>query len=269
MEKKSLLSTTPHARLISTYPNQQDLHFSLETINPHYKIYQNENSEIFIRNFSALHLSIDSKELEINQERKLFGCEKVSFNQDDDQAYIFHKESFQTDEIHHKLGKIENDFQKELTCSICTNLLHKCMTLIPCQHSLCSFCLFEHLKSSNKCPLCRVEAISITKNSILSNLVQLAVNHFPSLLKSQMKNDFEQIDLEGVIVRNKEGVYVGSYINNTRDGQGKMVYYNGEVYEGNWKNNRADGKGTMIFKSGNRYDGFWVNDRRHGFGKSI
>ena len=111
-------------------------------------------------------------------------------------------EIIESDENRKKLVKIRNDLQKEPVCSICTNLLRKSMSLTPCQHTFCSSCLFHHFKLSIKCPLCRVEAVYVAKNPVLSNLTQLTVDSFPPLQRSQEEGkELEQINLSGRIVR--------------------------------------------------------------------
>jgi len=194
MDNKSLLPTIPCVKLVSTNPEKPDIHFSREpnqdAISTQWRISQNQDGETLIKNLSASSLSIDDISLQINQERRLSGGERIRFGENQGAPsgtrshYIFYLEDVQSDikkerdETLQKLFKIENDLQKELTCSICANFLSKCMILTPCQHSLCSFCLFDYLKLSNECPLCRVEAVSVTKNPVLSNLIEIEKKKF-------------------------------------------------------------------------------------------
>jgi len=251
-------------------------------------IAQRSDGEIWIKNLSASYLQVDDSLLKINQEKKWLGGERLKFDQPLDTPdttfdYVLYRENFQSDIKRHKhaetneaeslkerLAKVENDLQKELTCSICTNFLHKCMILTPCLHTFCSFCLFDFLKLTNQCPLCRVEADSVAKNSVLSNLVEIIADHFPPPpQKAQERKSFEQIDLAGIIIRNEEGVYIGSLSNNQRDGHGKYIFKKGAIYEGSWKNGKREGKGVLIYHDEDKYDGYWMNDRMHGMGKYI
>ena len=61
--------------------------------------------------------------------------------------------------------------------------------------------------------------------------------------------------------KNSEGVYVGEWKNDKKEGKGKMTYYDKSkgVYEGEWKNNWKNGRGVLI-KNGKRYESEWVND---------
>lgn len=64
-------------------------------------------------------------------------------------------------------------------------------------------------------------------------------------------------------------VYTGFVSNGIYEGQGKMLYSNGETYEGDWKLGKRNGKGVLRYKNGNiRYDGEWKEDKRHGYGIS-
>jgi len=71
---------------------------------------------------------------------------------------------------------------------------------------------------------------------------------------------------------------------NINDEYAKMTYANGNIYEGQWKNNQRNGNGKMIwkngewkndrygddkyiFKNGDFYEGQWKNDQRNGNGK--
>ncbi len=62
-------------------------------------------------------------------------------------------------------------------------------------------------------------------------------------------------------------VYTG-YINDfgKPDGEGKMVYIEGDIYDGEWKNGLRNGKGTYTWNSGAKYVGDFVDDVREGKG---
>ena len=281
------------AKLVAIQPGNENIAMSTDRTEcpfaDKFIIYQNQDGQTLIQNLSAPCLCVDDSLLEINQEKQLFGGEKLSFGQDNDHInpkcdYVFCFVNFQPGlkrdrdrdrdmslefESVKKLDQIENDLQKELTCSICTNHFEKCMTLSPCLHSFCSFCLFDHLKLSNNCSLCRVEVVSVAKSPVLSNVIQLAIDHFPAFQESLERKELEEINFGGVIVKNAQGVYIGSYIGGKKEGQGKMTYRDGEIYEGSWRNDKREGKGRLVLKNGDKYDGNWMNDRYNGFGKYI
>ena len=65
------------------------------------------------------------------------------------------------------------------------------------------------------------------------------------------------------------GTYIG-YVNketNSPDGQGKMMYDNGDVYDGEWVNGVRQGIGRMTYANGDIYDGAWLNDMWNGYGE--
>ena len=55
--------------------------------------------------------------------------------------------------------------------------------------------------------------------------------------------------------------YVGQWKNNKREGEGIMMYNNGEdVYQGEWKNDKKDGNGKMTYANGDVHEGIWIED---------
>lgn len=63
--------------------------------------------------------------------------------------------------------------------------------------------------------------------------------------------------------------YTGYVRNNKMNGQGKLVYDNGDVYEGGFVNGVFSGKGTFTSHSGWTYEGEFKNGQAHGQGKLI
>jgi len=84
-------------------------------------------------------------------------------------------------------------------------------------------------------------------------------------------NEKGEMDGEGtmfykaVVDKNKKikiyNEYVGKWKNNKREGEGIMMYNNGEdVYQGEWKNDKKDGNGEMTYANGDVHEGIWVED---------
>jgi hypothetical protein len=90
-----------------------------------------------------------------------------------------------------------------------------------------------------------------------SSLVWISSYKLPSPSKSPVKlspvptNDF----------------YDGEYSKNQKEGNGKVVYSNGDEYSGSWRKNLRHGAGTYFYKALNlSYDGDWDNNSRNGNG---
>ncbi len=291
------LSNPKWAKLISFNPNNKDIHLTQPNqheIPNEWRIYKKSpEGTYWIQNLSsASKIKIDDEVcLGLDEEKELFGGERISFipqdkknSPTDHPTYVFCLVNSQpkndlkrsreeplpnstTKGSDKKLIKVANDLHQELTCSICMGLLNKSATLSPCQHTFCSLCLFNHLRTSFKCPLCRIEGASVGKNLTLQNLLQLALNNFPSLEKFKEEITTREVpELFGDIIRGEVGTYLGNWLNGQREGFGRMVYRNGAVYEGPWKNNQREGKGVLTYAEGSEYEGDWVNDTRNGHG---
>ena len=67
------------------------------------------------------------------------------------------------------------------------------------------------------------------------------------------------ISFQGDFV-NGQKAYSGNLdINGRHDGNGRLVFQNGDVYEGEFKKNQIDGQGTVIFQNGDVYTGLVKN----------
>ncbi len=261
-------ATTIWAKLIALTPSNQDISLTFDQnkdlFDNKLTICQNEDGHAFIKNLSASCLALDNNILEIDQEKRLFGGERLSLKQDEettDHVFCFVSLKGKRD------GQgLQSDLQNELMCSICHYLLEKCVSVTPCQHAFCSSCLFNHIKWSSRCPLCKGEIAFVAKNPVLSNIVQLVTDHFSILQISQKRKELEHVDLGGVIVRSSEGVYIGSFANGHKVGQGKFIYPDGSIYEGGWKNDQKEGNGIILPHNGEKYDGEWESDCPHGTG---
>lgn len=66
-----------------------------------------------------------------------------------------------------------------------------------------------------------------------------------------------------------EGHYVGSFIRNKRDGEGRIIYNSGDAYIGQFKHNLFHGKGKFTHSNGDVYKGHWSDGKKEGFGTYI
>lgn len=61
--------------------------------------------------------------------------------------------------------------------------------------------------------------------------------------------------------------YEGHWNNGAFEGEGTMVWRNGERYVGEWYMGCRHGFGIHYYNNGARYEGYWLNDKRDGNGK--
>jgi len=316
------------ARLITLSPEDKDIHLSsnpdqaneYNSNNNEWRIYQEPKEDTtWIENISVSSIKIDDSQLEPNQKKELQGGEKISFESKPDKShyYVFVLISSQAakndlkrprredqdlpenlpliTDPSHRLKKMENDLQEELLCSICMEILYKSATLSPCQHSFCSGCLINYFKHSIQCPLCKEKILSVKKNPILHNVIELNLKNFPNLQQQRPQDnqeEEEEMELAGKVVQYSNGVFIGRLINGSKEGPGRLIYTDGSIYTGNWtldriqnygimkyansaiykgqwQNGRKHGKGVFIHPKGSSYDGDWVDEEFHGFGKYI
>ena len=97
-------------------------------------------------------------------------------------------------------------FERELICSICTEVLYQPLTILNCLHTFCGSCLKEwfshqHRKASSSrsssssstnpysCPTCRAEVVDVQHNATVSNLLELFLAANPERDRSQQEKD--------------------------------------------------------------------------------
>ena len=92
---------------------------------------------------------------------------------------------------------------------------------------------------------------------------------YSSKKKILYKGEFVQGEKSGYGEENSaEGIFVGSFLNDKKNGKGKMIYkISGDIYEGEYKNDLFDGEGHYIWKaSGQEYKGEYKEGLMHGKG---
>lgn len=72
---------------------------------------------------------------------------------------------------------------------------------------------------------------------------------------------------EGEITFPNGDIFIGTFVNHKREGNGKLEKAGGGFYEGEWRSNVRTGEGIEVWPNENRYEGFWFDDVRHGHGK--
>ncbi|KNC50321.1 E3 ubiquitin-protein ligase CHFR [Thecamonas trahens ATCC 50062] len=66
-----------------------------------------------------------------------------------------------------------------LTCSICQEIMHKAMALVPCMHNFCAGCYAQWAKNSHECPMCRATVSDAADNHTIRNLVEAFLKDHP------------------------------------------------------------------------------------------
>ena len=61
-------------------------------------------------------------------------------------------------------------------------------------------------------------------------------------------------------------VYIGDWVNDIKEGKGKLISKNKEYYEGDWKNDLREGDGIFRWPNGQEFKGKYVNDTKEGPG---
>ncbi|XP_030273793.1 E3 ubiquitin-protein ligase CHFR isoform X3 [Sparus aurata] len=93
-------------------------------------------------------------------------------------------------------GTKTDKMEETLTCVICQDLLHDCVSLQPCMHVFCAACYSGWMERSSLCPTCRCPVERIHKNHILNNLVEAYLIQHPEKCRSEE-------DLKSMDSRNK------------------------------------------------------------------
>ncbi|KAG7489352.1 E3 ubiquitin-protein ligase CHFR [Solea senegalensis] len=99
-----------------------------------------------------------------------------------------HVESIKTDKM-----------EETLTCVICQDLLHDCVSLQPCMHVFCAACYSGWMERSSLCPTCRCPVERIRKNHMLNNLVEAYLIQHPE--KCRSKEDLKSMDSRNKITQ--------------------------------------------------------------------
>ncbi|XP_004844094.1 E3 ubiquitin-protein ligase CHFR isoform X4 [Heterocephalus glaber] len=89
--------------------------------------------------------------------------------------------------------------EETLTCIICQDLLHDCVSLQPCMHTFCAACYSGWMERSSLCPTCRCPVERICKNHILNNLVEAYLIQHPD--KSRSEDDVRSMDARNKITQ--------------------------------------------------------------------
>ncbi|XP_056602745.1 E3 ubiquitin-protein ligase CHFR isoform X2 [Triplophysa dalaica] len=96
-------------------------------------------------------------------------------------------------------GDKTDKMEESLTCIICQDLLHDCVSLQPCMHTFCAACYSGWMERSSLCPTCRCPVERIRKNHMLNNLVEAYLLQHPE--KSRSEDDLRSMDARNKITQ--------------------------------------------------------------------
>ena len=75
-----------------------------------------------------------------------------------------------------RVDALEQVFEDELVCSICSELYVRTMSLA-CSHSFCYTCIVRWMTRKMECPICRVNIRSCVPCLVLDNTISGFVQH--------------------------------------------------------------------------------------------
>mmetsp|Transcript_106415 Transcript_106415/g.185106 ORF Transcript_106415/g.185106 Transcript_106415/m.185106 type:complete len:413 (+) Transcript_106415:109-1347(+) len=110
---------------------------------------------------------------------------------------------------------LPRDLEQDLRCGVCTDLLHRCLTIVPCGHNFCAACLVRWRRCSAQCPGCRELVRQAVRNLDVDRCVETFIKEHPEAARSAaelMEQDawMSDPDSAGVLrwlLRDKEPTY--------------------------------------------------------------
>ncbi|EGC39329.1 hypothetical protein DICPUDRAFT_86130 [Dictyostelium purpureum] len=110
---------------------------------------------------------------------------------------------------------LEESMGENLICGICQDIIHKCLTLIPCMHNFCVCCYGDWRAKSTDCPSCRLNVKSYQSNHLINNLIELYVKKNPEKARDpeELKSMDERCKItddmlkKGLLLKSKKKYY--------------------------------------------------------------
>ncbi|XP_077015615.1 E3 ubiquitin-protein ligase CHFR [Tamandua tetradactyla] len=141
-----------------------------------------------VSSFASAHASRDGMSLPLAEPQDREDLEPVNKKMKGDQ----HEGSPAVPEGADRMGE-------SLTCIICQELLHDCVSLQPCMHTFCAACYSGWMERSSLCPTCRCPVERICKNHILNSLVEAYLAQHPG--KCRTEEDVRSMDARNKITQ--------------------------------------------------------------------
>jgi hypothetical protein len=81
-------------------------------------------------------------------------------------------------------AKKKDAVSEHMKCGICLEVLHRAVTLLPCQHNFCAGCYSECMQRSSTCPQCRGHVEEVSRNHTLCNIITAFLDANPHLQRA-------------------------------------------------------------------------------------
>lgn len=86
-----------------------------------------------------------------------------------------------------------------LTCTICMEIFHNCVSVLPCVHKFCAGCICRWLKKSKTCPCCRVRMNGWVRDRSINSMVDAFLASYPERRRNE--NDLAVLDRDDTITK--------------------------------------------------------------------
>jgi hypothetical protein len=139
--------------------------------------------------------------------------------------------------------------------------------------------VIKYITSSHKASL---EKVKLIEDKLGPYIVDWDIDKYKDILEFRKPHQFSDGSVYhgywnkqtnkkegyGVHVLHNGSKYEGLFEKNLFNGDGRLIYDNGDYYIGQWANGRIDGKGLFVSSDGSTYKGGWKKDSHHGYGVS-
>ena len=89
------------------------------------------------------------------------------------------------------LTKVGDIMDEQLTCSVCSELFVKAVTL-NCMHSFCHHCIISWMKKKRECPVCRATILAVNRSIVLDNFIEEMVANLAPEHRDRRKQLLEE-----------------------------------------------------------------------------
>lgn len=84
--------------------------------------------------------------------------------------------------------------REDIGCSICTDVLHRCLTTVPCGHNFCCICMVRWRRRSRSCPECRLIVTQAVRNFAVDRVVDTFLKDHPE--EARPKQELAKLEAE-------------------------------------------------------------------------